>query len=140
MTERRESLSGHWTGVYDYPDAQGEPVPFNARLEEDAGGLCGETVEPNTFAHSTVDSLLASLAGARVGAEVSFVKTYEQIPGAGHSVRYEGVVNADLTKIEGHWRVDGVLGWAGPFVMNRSDAGAAEEIAAEESVGIETRR
>ncbi|MEL6280197.1 MAG: hypothetical protein AAFQ73_13630 [Pseudomonadota bacterium] len=134
MADRPKSLTGHWTGVYDYPNAFAEPVPFNAEIDESAATFVGESEEPNTFADPMVDTLLATLAGHREGDAVSFVKTYAPVSGAGHKVRYEGVANADLTKIEGRWRVDGAITWSGPFVMNRADATATEAMEAREEV------
>lgn len=138
MTERaHKSLSGHWTGVYDYDNApEGfEAAPFNALLVESGCALSGEIVEPNTFSPDPQVELFASLAGGREGAEVSFIKTYERATHAGHSVIYEGVVNGALTRIEGRWRIGGFWGGEGPFVMDRADAGEALEIEATAEAG-----
>ena len=125
------SLTGSWTGVYDYAAGYGEPVSFNALLVEEAGAVSGETMEPNTFAAEGVDCLLATISGARADGQLSFLKRYEGLPGAGHEVRYDGVVNEDLTKIEGQWRIER-SGWSGPFVMNR---GASAQDAADSETG-----
>ena len=119
------TLTGSWTGVYDYASGYDEPVPFNALLVEEAGALSGEIMEPNTFAGGGLDCLLSTLSGARADRQLSFVKRYEGVPGAEHEVRYDGFVDESLTKIEGEWRI-GIWGGSGPFVMNRG-GGAQEE-------------
>lgn len=138
MTEKIfTNLSGYWTGVYDLPDPSYDPVPFNAVLTEVDGGMTGETVEPNTFSSEPSYELFASLAGRREGGLVSFIKTYEPAPMAGHEVRYEGVVNPELTRIEGEWTtVETGGGWSGPFVMSRSHFG--DEAARARAVAEET--
>lgn len=128
------SLTGSWTGVYDYAAAYGEPVPFNALLVEEAGSISGEIMEPNTFAGGGIDCLLATLSGAHADGQLSFVKRYEGLPGANHEVRYDGLVNEDLTKVEGQWRI-GTGGGSGPFVMNRS-SGAQDESNAETEAAL----
>ena len=121
-----KTLSGTWTGVFDYDENWGEATPFNAMLTETSGTVSGEICEPNTFASDQLPEIFASLSGARDGFDVEFVKTYEQRPGAGHRVRYQGVANAKLDCIRGEWSISGGFGGSGPFVMNRS-GGAQEE-------------
>lgn len=68
-----DSLSGSWTGRYDYDNiAFGCPVSFDAVLTETGTTLRGETVEPNTFREETTDTLLAVLNGQRSGSSVRF--------------------------------------------------------------------
>lgn len=131
LEEDFKSLSGYWTGVYDYAQAD-EPVPFNAILTDVGGQISGEIIEPNTFAHAPDRELFSSLAGALEGGSVTFVKHYEALPGAGHTVLYVGEVDARRTKIEGRWRIGS--SWSGPFVMNRASDGASVEITAKEEV------
>lgn len=123
----KSNLSGFWTGVYDYRDASMDAVPFNAVLTEAAGAVTGEVVEPNTFCSDATPEVFASLDGDREGERVSFVKRYEDRPGAGHIVRYEGVADAKLETISGTWAVGGD---SGPFVMNRSEGGVSATIEA----------
>lgn len=123
--ESHHCLSGLWTGVYDYAAHDGEATPFHAIIAESRGALSGESIEPNTVATDGGEEIFASFDGARDAAAVSFTKTYEKRPGAGHSVVYCGVANADLTCISGEWRIDDGLGGSGPFVMNRAEGGAA---------------
>lgn len=122
-----KSLSGYWTGVYDYPAAD-EAVPFNAVLSDEAGRISGEIIEPNTFAQAPDRELFSSLSGALDGGSITFIKHYESLPGAGHTVLYVGHVDAARTKIEGRWRIGAT--WSGPFVMNRSSDGAADALSA----------
>jgi len=116
-----DNLSGYWTGVYDYPRGDREPVPFNAVIKEVAGALGGEIVEPNTFSTAKERELFSSLSGSRRGKAVHFVKTYERVPKGGHSIAYEGRLDATGTRIDGTWRSMAANStWSGPFVMNRS--------------------
>ncbi len=129
MTSDKQSdnLTGFWTGVYDYPDGHREPVPFNAVIEDVAGALGGEIVEPNTFSSAKDRELFASLSGTRQGSSVHFIKTYERLPNGGHSLIYEGILDATWTRIDGTWSTTPPA-WplSGPFVMNRSDGKKAE--------------
>ncbi|MEM8728495.1 MAG: hypothetical protein AAGF79_01150 [Pseudomonadota bacterium] len=120
------SLGGEWTGVYDYPDPDSPPVPFEASLMDISGVLWGTIREPNTFSPVPAHHLDASLSGSRSGREVQFLKEYADVPGADAPVGYVGKVSADGTRIEGDWSI-----WhpgqmiTGRFIMNRP--GAAEE-------------
>ncbi len=141
MSETFDTLSGFWTGVYDYSGVDA-PVPFNAVLTEGAGALTGESIEPNTFADPGLSELFASFNGMREAEHVTMVKSYEAAPGAGHSLHYDGVVDEALTRIEGRWRAMGPLAWSGHFVMNRNLEAAGEalpEVATVE-LGEDSRR
>lgn len=127
-----DSLSGTWSGVYDYPAGKGEATPFNALLLDVAGWVSGETVEPNLFADHPAMMLRAMLDGKREGRRVSFTKTYDGGAGQSHSVLYEGECDAGLTRIEGVWRIESLFGGLrGPFVMTRSNWEVDEESEAE---------
>jgi hypothetical protein len=121
-TEKQtENLSGFWTGVYDYPKAYREPVPFNAVIEDLGGALGGEIIEPNTFSAAQDCELFASISGTRQGNAVQFIKTYERVPRGGHSIAYHGTLEASCTRSDGTWRSTRAdSSWSGPFVMNRS--------------------
>ena len=132
----RDNLSGFWTGVYDYPVASRAPVPFNAVIEDVAGALGGEIIEPNTFSPAKDRELFASLAGRRDGKAVHFVKTYEEVPRGGHSIVYRGTLDAAGTRIDGTWRANAF--WSGAFVMNRS-AGKAATVEDKSKLALATR-
>ncbi len=135
-----EDLSGFWTGVYDYPRGLKQAVPFNAMIRDESGDLSGEIIEPNTFATAPDRELFASLSGTRRGGDVHFVKSYEDLPRAGHSIAYSGTLNADRTKLEGTWRsMEPGSTWSGPFVMNRK-SGRKTEKKAKEKAGRERER
>lgn len=143
MSERRHrSLSGLWTGVFDYPWAQFDPVPFNADLLDVLGALTGEIIEPNSMvgAQDAGPELTARIEGARDGLEVSFLKRYAAH--VRHHVRYEGTANARLTRITGIWTTLEVGGgWSGPFVMDRrDDAERAEESRSTEAALVASGR
>jgi hypothetical protein len=140
MSQKYESLSGFWTGVYDYPSNFAQPVAFNGMIIDIAGDLSGEIIEPNTISNSAISEMRADISGERVGLSVSFVKTYQKVEGAMHQLRYEGAVDEKLIKIQGKWiliKKDGTLNdaWTGPFIMNRSINAAEEKIKIEESTG-----
>jgi hypothetical protein len=122
--KQSDNLSGFWTGVYDYPNASREPVPFNAVIEDVRGALGGEIIEPNTFSPARDRELFASLSGTRQGNAVHFIKTYEKVPRGGHSIVYQGTLDATGTRIDGTWQAH--ARWSGPFVMNRSAGRKAE--------------
>lgn len=115
------SLSGEWTGVYEYADDPRDPVPFNATLTDVGGVIWGETQEPNTFSPGADKHLTADISGIRTRAELRFRKEYTgRPPGARHPIDYFGHVTADGQRIEGRWQihVPGVK-WGGKFIMNR---------------------
>jgi hypothetical protein len=131
-TGRYTSLSGVWSGAYSYAAVfDVTPVPFNALIQENGGALTGDIDEPNTFADPTAPRLFASLTGARAGSEVAFAKKYNGAGGAAHVVRYHGVANPDLTRIEGRWTVGGAR--SGAFFMERSGAEAEAAVSRGES-------
>lgn len=99
MPER--TLSGAWIGRYLYGAATEPPVAFDATLDEVAGTIGGETIEPNSFAPLASDTLLAAIRGHWSGPEVTFDKRYTDIESP--VIHYEGVINPGLTKIEGSW-------------------------------------
>lgn len=122
-----KTLTGVWTGVFDYAGGWGEATPFNAIVTETGGIFTGEVVEPNTIAADALHEIFASIVGARIGLDVSFVKTYESLVGVDHTIEYHGVCDADLRRIRGDWTIDGGRNGRGPFIMNRSNSGAEEE-------------
>lgn len=136
MSKRRSSLTGSWSGAYRYPNGGHETV-FNAQIEETACAFTGATQEPNEFLNTTDSVLHGEIDGYREGGAVTFTKFYNHgEEGARHSIRYEGSVDANLSRIEGRWIVD--RSWSGTFFMTRDDLG--EEAAAEEAAEIEVRK
>src|SRR5262245_53041785 len=123
--KRNTSLTGVWTGAYRYPKPVNgvEQVPFNARLEEVAGSFSGDIDEPNTYAHPSAPRLFSQVNGVRSGLDVRFTKQMDGTGGAAHAIFYEGAVDADLSRIDGAWRVDGL---AGTFFMERAGVEAEE--------------
>ncbi|WP_420391583.1 hypothetical protein [Acuticoccus sp.] len=112
------SLTGDWTGVYDYDALEFEPAPFVARLAQAGAAITGSTVEPDTFHNGAPHELTAVLRGSVVGNEVSFVKRYEGAK-LNYAVRYSGILDAAGDRIEGRWRIKGAYLGTGPFVMDR---------------------
>lgn len=123
-------MTGGWSGVYRYDGPSPMVVPFNANLREIDGVIDGEIDEPNTFGDPGAPILYASISGWRTGAGIHFVKKYNGVGGVDHAVLYDGVMSADSTRIDGHWRIGSVTG---PFHMERNLNAAlnAEERAAE---------
>lgn len=115
-----DSLTGSWTGRYDYDNvAHGTPVSFDAVLTETSGTLRGEIVEPNTFRLEATDTLLAVLYGTRSGSSVQFVKTYTDFEDTDHP-HYEGQVNATATRITGRWHFPSQPWAKGTFLLART--------------------
>ncbi len=130
MVDNEKSISGRWTGRYDY-GGLAAPVPFEAVLEESAGLVSGEITETNTFRHDMGAHLAAFLIGERVGVDVSFRKTYEGFD-QGDDPVYEGALNTAMTRIDGVWRFPKDPKWAGRFMMVRAvDARVQRKVAAE---------
>jgi hypothetical protein len=130
---RFSSLTGAWSGAYAYPLSYGAlPVPFNARIEETAGSFTGDIDEPNTYADPSAPRLFASIAGTRNGLEVIFTKTMDGTGGVAHSIYYQGTADADLSRIDGTWRV--ANGFSGAFHMER--AGVEAEAAASRAASV----
>lgn len=124
-----DSLSGSWTGRFDYDNvALGTPVSFDAVLTETGGTLRGEVVEPNTFRKEATDTLMAVLTGRRSGSSVTFTKTYTDFEAAEDPV-YEGHVNATATRITGRWHFPSVPNAKGTFLLARTAQAAARKTA-----------
>lgn len=115
------SLSGDWTGVYDYYNApEFDPVTFHAALTDIAGVIWGTSLERST-APDCDDMLEAALNGSRSGREVRFRKVFtSEMSGGELPIDYAGVVSPDGKRITGTWKffVTGAKN-TGPFVMNR---------------------
>ena len=122
MSKPTLSLSGAWTGVYDYDDDAKEPVGFTADLTDIGGVIWGEISEPNSFSPSAAKALTAAVSGLRTGREVTFNKEYQgDVPGGEEIVFYAGQISADGDCIKGTWRIQFPVEVGGPFVMNRPD-------------------
>ncbi|MBC6982129.1 hypothetical protein [Caulobacter sp. 17J80-11] len=110
------ALTGVWNGRYSY-DGPYAPGDFVAVLFETGGHVGGTTHEPD-WTGATADRLLyATVEGARQGADVRFVKTYDGSGGQTHTVRYTGVLSACGAEIEGAWSIPGAC--SGRFLMIR---------------------
>ena len=134
MTARRASLTGAWSGAYRYPNGGHETV-FSAQIEERGGAFVGATQEPNEFINSIDSVLHGEIDGQRSGNIVTFTKFYNHgDERARHSIRYEGTIDANLSRIEGRWTVRS--SWSGAFFMTRDDLG--EEAAVERAESTET--
>lgn len=122
------SLSGSWTGRFDYANpVHGTAVSFDAVLTETSGTLRGEIVEPNTFRPEATDTLLAVLQGLRSGSRVTFVKTYTDFEADQHP-HYEGQVNATATRITGRWHFPQTAHCSGTFLFARTSLAAARKL------------
>ena len=122
-----ESLSGSWTGRFDYDNiALGTPVSFDAVLIETGSTLRGEVVEPNTFRAEATDTLLAVLTGTRKGSTVQFIKTYTDFEDSDHP-HYDGQVNETATRITGRWRFPSMPGVKGTFLLARTAQAAVRK-------------
>jgi hypothetical protein len=121
------SLTGAWSGAYRYPgDALPETV-FNAQIEEVGGAFTGHTQEPNLLRVGPGAVVTAEIEGARDGDQVTFTKFMDGSGGMRHAIRYEGHLNAALTRINGRWIIP--REWSGTFFMTRDDLGEEEKMA-----------
>ncbi|MDQ8757051.1 hypothetical protein RCO27_12510 [Sphingosinicella sp. LHD-64] len=136
MTGTDAGLTGHWTGLYNYP-AGGSPVPFEAVLHEISGCVTATTTETSDLLERHGEILHAVIDGRKEGSTVRFLKMYDADEHY-DVVHYEGTVHADGDEIDGRWEIPEV--WAGTFLMIRA-AGAGEEraIKVEEPVGLPAR-
>ena len=124
---RSDSLSGSWTGRFDYDNvANGTPISFDAVLTQSGSTIRGETVEPNTFRPEATDTLLAVITGTRSGSKVSFTKTYTDFEDTGHP-HYDGQINATATRITGRWHFPNMTGVKGTFLLARTAQAAARK-------------
>jgi len=122
-----DTLSGSWTGRFDYDNvAYGTPVSFDAVLTQTGNTLRGEIVEPNTFRAEATDTLLAVLSGMRNGSKVTFVKTYTDFEETDHP-NYEGQVNATATRITGRWHFPTMPEVKGTFLLARTAEAAVRK-------------
>ncbi len=119
------SLTGVWHGLYSYP-AELEPVYFVATLIDAGTSFHGMTHEATIGREGAPLTAFASIAGARDGSAVDFLKTYDGQGGLDHSIAYAGLMSGDGTEIEGNWRIPG--NWSGRFLMIRFP-GATESAA-----------
>lgn len=115
-------LSGAWSGVYRYPKAL-KPVSFSAVLTETGSWLVGTTQEVASASVSRGLNLTATLQGRRTGRDVTWLKTYDGEDPAYDAVRYQGIISADGTTINGIWIVPS--NWSGTFTMTRPVGTAA---------------
>ena len=100
------SLTGVWQGLYSYP-GPGAMVPFTATLIESGGSFGGSTHEICRIGRGRLATLCAFIDGARRGARIDFIKTYDGSAGWSHAIVYDGALNADGTEIDGRWRGQG---------------------------------
>ncbi len=122
-----DSLSGSWTGRFDYDNvANGTPVSFDAVITQSGSTIRGEIVEPNTFRPEATDTLLAVITGTRSGSNVSFTKVYTDFEDTDHP-HYDGQVNATATRITGRWHFPGMSGIKGTFLLARTAQAAARK-------------
>jgi len=122
-----DSLSGSWTGRFDYDNISfGAPVSFDAVLTETGGTLRGEIVEPNSFRPEATDTLLSVLFGTRSGSTVSFTKTYTDFESNDHP-QYDGQVNATATRITGRWHFPALTHVKGTFLLARTAEATARK-------------
>lgn len=117
--EGARSLTGVWHGLFTYP-YEHEPGSFTATLLETGPFLTGSTHEDGLHRDGARGPLFGMIDGEREEAMVYFDKTYDGTGGWDHLVRYQGLLSADWTEIEGRWTVPGV--WSGKFLMIRSGA------------------
>lgn len=135
MSARRSTLSGSWSGAYRFPrDAQPEVV-FNAQIEEVEGAFTGALQEPNVYGRTSGSVITSEIEGVRTGQSVVFTKFYDGSGGMAHAVRYEGTIDANLSRVDGKWSIP--RDWSGTFFMIRDDGAAEAAVERAESTDIQ---
>lgn len=127
------NLTGIWQGYYLYPDS-GLPVPFIATLLESGRFVTGTTHEIASRGVAPGQTLYAMIDGSRHGANLCFVKHYShsgENTGYDAPVRYDGLVSADGSQVEGRWTI--MPGYGGRFAMIRP-----QRTGAIRAIGVET--
>ncbi len=122
MARRRDSLSGPWSGAYRFASDVWPEVVFNAQIEEVEGAFSGALQEPNVYGLAAGNVITSDIEGVRNGQSIVFTKFYDGSGGMAHAVRYEGTVDANLSRIDGTWSIP--RDWSGSFFMVRDDDGA----------------
>jgi hypothetical protein len=136
MTARRSTLTGSWSGAYRFPnDAQPEVV-FNAQIEDIEGAFTGALQEPNVYGLASGSVITSDIEGTRTGQSVVFTKFYDGSGGMAHAVRYEGIADTNLSRVDGKWSIP--RDWSGTFFMVRDDC--AEEAAVERAESADIKR
>src|SRR3546814_17688114 len=95
MSRKDVDLTGHWTGLYNYPD--GPPVPFEAQLRESSGCVTGTTTATSDLVAGHGQTLHAVIDGRRKGGSIRFLKMYDEATGG-----YEGWNDACALHAEGN--------------------------------------
>ena len=108
------SLTGDWSGQYDYCGGNELNSSFLARIYDDGGTLGGEMIEPNRNGRS--GSTRSSIEGKRYGASVEFTKFGTPWSITFNSVDYTGMASENGNTIKGEWSF---LFFDGPFEMHR---------------------
>ena len=132
-----DDMSGFWTGEYRY---SGEPliVRFSASIQENGGQLTGTILEPNTFMFNDSSEAEAVIEGERQDRNVRFNKVYTTpVDLSQPPLVYQGVVNADFTRVTGTWRFTDRGYPSGSFTMSRVTTGAEHAIV-HEAEGLPT--
>jgi hypothetical protein len=113
-------LSGHWRGIYNYP-RDFPPNMFEANIRDSGGHIAGEISQPGEFFEPSGTVQTAMIDGRREGANLSFVKYYDDPERP--APHYRGTVQPGGDEIHGEWTIPG--DWSGTFIMIRA-SGQAE--------------
>lgn len=111
------NLTGEWHGRYLYPNDVDPPVPFIAVLNHHGDQMTGSIVEHVDRGPTVQLTLTSTLMGKVEGANITFLKIYDQDHRNFDTVRYEGVVDEEGVEISGAWIVS--ANWSGAFMMIR---------------------
>lgn len=123
-------LTGYWSGEYWYENVAGPRTSFAAHISETGGSFDGTTLEADIF-DDLPGEISASIAGVRGSSDVSFTKRYDPHPHPDvheFPIFYAGVVNSDLTVIEGDRSIPAYGHWRGGFHMRRGSTGSKASI------------
>jgi hypothetical protein len=107
----QQDLTGNWTGGY-VAAAGSDANTFEMKLKSAGATFTGTATEVNTFGDVQKALFLTSMIQGTIKADgsVSFVKTYDGSGGVGHSVSYNGKLDATGRRIRGKFQADGADG------------------------------
>ena len=132
MSGGEADLSGKWSGFFNYP-SQFPPNPFEAELTDRDGTISGLITQPGELFYPPGTVLQAVVEGSRAGAELRFIKIYDDLDRP--TPHYRGTIQPGGDEVHGEWTIPG--DWSGTFFMIRAGrAKAAAERRVSEEVGV----
>lgn len=93
-----ESIAGGWLGTYAYGVGDSRPpVRFEATFQSQGDGFTGRILDDGELGEAQVEG------GVQTGAQVAFVKRYQQRRRDVAPVHYQGALSEDGMALTGTW-------------------------------------